>query len=713
MSRPALLALSLLFLFGQASAQDTQPGKYGHSAHGSAFDSGLRTKPWKFDGIGKVNFPITTKNPETQAWFNQGIALIHSFWYEEAERSFRWCLKLEPQNPMVYFGLALVGLNQGDQGGNRYEEFLNKAIALKDKASPREQMWISAWEKAYQGNNSSASSLLKSLDEIIAAYPNDLEAKAFACLLAMYQESSESNEKRIQEVLAIDPQHPGAHHYRIHTWDHSDPLQALKSCEVYGEIAPDSGHANHMPGHVYSKLGMWKEAAWSMDKATRVELKYMNDRMAFPFETWNYPHNRTYLIYIQDHLGLADRSIAAAIDLITSPRDPGSGGSQSLWFGGQALMRTLGYFERWDAILNPLIPDWKSITNKTTREFLEALATIKTKDQANGAKLVEAYQKEYGRRGTTNRIRSGILSGELAYLNGNVDEAIKDLTSAADAEALAMRKGQMADDPPTEPVSAIISLGDILVELQRYEEAAKAYETQIEVLPGDGRALAGLALCYSKLGQTEKAKSAASKFNYVYSQADPDLPDVQLVKKLNLTNEKTPTGNKTEREYKPSLLDKFGPSDWQPFDAPDLKVTGIDGRQVTLDDFRGKNVIVVFYLSDECVHCVEQLVKLNAQAPDFTEQDTVIVAVSSTTPAANRESLKLKGLDITLLSDHDHVNARRWASYDDFEEMELHSTILIDKDGRVRWKRTGGDPFTNIDWLLNEVKKVERLQSQK
>src|SRR5207253_700488 len=74
--------------------------KLGHSHIGAAWDVGPRQKPWVMEGIGQANFPITTKNPEVQKWFNQGNALLHSFWYWEAERAFRWAQKLEPENPM-------------------------------------------------------------------------------------------------------------------------------------------------------------------------------------------------------------------------------------------------------------------------------------------------------------------------------------------------------------------------------------------------------------------------------------------------------------------------------------------------------------------------------------------------------------------------------------------------------------------------------------
>ena len=160
-----------------------------------------------------------------------------------------------------------------------------------------------------------------------------------------------------------------------------------------------------------------------------------------------------------------------------------------------------------------------------------------------------------------------------------------------------------------------------------------------------------------------------------------------------------------ERRYDPVALDRIGPSNWQPFPAPALNCLDVDGKPVTLDQYRGKNVLLIFYLSDQCVHCMEQLTKVTSKIADFDANDTVVLAVSAAKPAANKASGPLAAFKIALLSDPDHSNARRFASFDDFEDIELHSTILIDRQGRVRWKRSGGDPFADVDFLLGELKR--------
>src|SRR5437899_13046174 len=125
--RTLLMVLAGLSLLPAAHA-DEEPG---HSQHGSAFDSGLRQRPWHMEGIGKTHFPITTRVPEVQEWFDQGNTLLHSFWYEEAERSFRWCLKLDPGCAMAYWGLARCGrIDSAEQ--KRYADFLREAVRRKE-----------------------------------------------------------------------------------------------------------------------------------------------------------------------------------------------------------------------------------------------------------------------------------------------------------------------------------------------------------------------------------------------------------------------------------------------------------------------------------------------------------------------------------------------------------------------------------------------------
>jgi len=135
----------------------------------------------------------------------------------------------------------------------------------------------------------------------------------------------------------------------------------------------------------------------------------------------------------------------------------------------------------------------------------------------------------------------------------------------------------------------------------------------------------------------------------------------------------------------------IGPLDWESYAAPKLEAVDTEGKHLRLEGYRGQT---------------EQLVSMNSHAADWANERTVVLAVSSVSSEKNKNSQKLGKLGFRLLSDPDHENARRFASYDDFEELELHSTILIDAQGRVHWKRTGGDPFVDMDFLLKALKKL-------
>src|SRR5436305_1626758 len=131
---PVRFASALLISFRLFAFQSTSPtvlGRLGHSQHGDAFDTGPREKPWPMTGIGVSHFPITTKNPEVQKWFDQGNALLHSFWDYEAERAFRWCLKLELDNAMAYWGLARASMLRGLGGQNRPADMIRQQVKRK------------------------------------------------------------------------------------------------------------------------------------------------------------------------------------------------------------------------------------------------------------------------------------------------------------------------------------------------------------------------------------------------------------------------------------------------------------------------------------------------------------------------------------------------------------------------------------------------------
>jgi hypothetical protein len=279
---PTRSVLLLALLLSSALLGDDPPRlPPGHSIHGEAFDDGPRQQATRMEGVGDVRFPATAANPEAQAFIDQGVAQLHSFYYFEAERSFRQAALLDPACPMAYWGMAMANQNNG----KRARAFLDKAAARREKATDRERRYIDALSEYHREGKSDAErreAYLRGLEAVVLAYPDDIEAKAFLAWTVVGNSwggdrisSHVATDTLIEEVLRKSPMHPGAHHYRIHLWDHRDPEQALRSAAAYAGAAPGIAHAWHMPGHIYSGLCRWKDAVYQQEAAAAIDHGHM------------------------------------------------------------------------------------------------------------------------------------------------------------------------------------------------------------------------------------------------------------------------------------------------------------------------------------------------------------------------------------------------------------------------------------------------------
>ncbi|MGH9657448.1 MAG: peroxiredoxin family protein, partial [Bryobacteraceae bacterium] len=215
----------------------------------------------------------------------------------------------------------------------------------------------------------------------------------------------------------------------------------------------------------------------------------------------------------------------------------------------------------------------------------------------------------------------------------------------------------------------------------------------------DGFALAGLVEAHHGLGEKEKARDAMARLLDVWRDADPGNSWLERARATGVESKPRDASPRPQRNFKQTRLDHLGPSLWESYPAPKLDALDSKQQTVTLDEYRGKNVLLIFYLGEECPHCLEQLVEAGKKKDELGRLNTEVLAIS---PNASPQG----DVPFRLLADPKLENARRFLSYDDFEEFELHSTILIDKQGRVHWARHGGDPFKDFDFLLKEIRRL-------
>ena len=160
-------------------------------------------------------------------------------------------------------------------------------------------------------------------------------------------------------------------------------------------------------------------------------------------------------------------------------------------------------------------------------------------------------------------------------------------------------------------------------------------------------------------------------------------------------------------------LDSLGPFRWQPYAAPEWTLTDSVHRERSLADYRGRPVLVVFYLGAGCIHCVEQLNLLGPAAKDFQAAGINIVAIGTDSVEALYRTVDKAKLDggfpFPICSDSSLAAFKAYRAYDDFEQMPLHGTFLVDRDGKVRWQDVGYEPFSDLKFLLKEAKRLLAL----
>lgn len=292
----ALLLLTCLFFVSDARAQD--PHKHQSSAQ----------------DLGEVNFPISC-DKQSQSRFNRAVAWIHSFEYGEAEKAFTEITIADPKCGMAYWGIAMsnyhpIWAQPSVAELRKGSEALKRASSAGAK-SQRERDYIAALEEFF-ANAETLDHRARSLNysEAMARlhhrYPADNEAAAFYSLALIAKgmaagDKSYTNEKEaadiLNRILVLEPKHPGVTHYLIHGYDYPKLAHlALPAARSYAKLAPASAHAQHMPSHIFTRLGLWQESISSNIDAKASARAYA-ERHKMPGAWDEQLHAMDYLVY--------------------------------------------------------------------------------------------------------------------------------------------------------------------------------------------------------------------------------------------------------------------------------------------------------------------------------------------------------------------------------------------------------------------------------
>ena len=500
-------------------------------------------------GLGSLHHAVSTGNPLAQQYFDQGLRLVFAFNHEAAIHSFRHAAELDPNLAMAWWGTALsLGPNinraMHAKAHRAAYEALQKAIALKAKASPKERAYIDALAKRYSANGEADVAPLQvaykdAMKKLSRRYPDDNDAAVLYAESLMdlnpwkfWSPDGKPAEGTLEivavleRVLARAPDHPGANHYYIHAVEASPhPEKALPSAKRLETLAPSAGHLVHMPAHTYMRTGDYLAAARANVAAIAADERRASIEGESVYMIGYYGHTLHFLAIANAFAGNSRDAIAAAKKLydVEAPRVKEAPYVDGFLFT-PALV--LVEFERWDEILALPEPAFEAPMTDAMWRLARTLALAAKGRSADAeverAKFLEAASAlsktmDYGNNDAASlaAVARPYLNGRLALMAGNNAEAIRSLELAASAEdALAY------DEPPGWYLPSRDALGTALLREHYYGAAEQVFRDELEHHPESGRALYGLSAALLAQSKDKETIEVGKRFERAWRAAD-------------------------------------------------------------------------------------------------------------------------------------------------------------------------------------------------
>lgn len=744
-----------------AAKDDMAETLAGHSNHGEAFNEGPRQSAYLMGGTGNVRFPVTTENKECQKYINQGVGQLHGFWDLEAERSFRQAAALDENCAMAYWGCALATLRDRE----RAQGFIDYAKELRDGVTEREKMFINSLAKFLSDDEDDkkkrAANYLRDLEDIVLAFPDDIEAKALVAHRVW--ENSRAGipvasylavDSLLEDIFKVEPLHP-AHHYTIHLWDYRKPERAVRSAARCGPAAPSIAHMWHMPGHIYSRLKRYEDAVYQQEASARVDHAHMMRDQVMPDEIFNFAHNNEWLIRNLAYLGKVHDALALAKNMIELPKHPKyntlekRGGSAS--YGRTRLLQLLREYQlhkvaiqcchsvyleptdRRDEQIKRLRLLGCSLAALDRGEELEAVKSelqalvesIEAEDGELAAKLkeLEAQKKEQSdlppvpESETSPKDETEKELSETKKKKGESKRELKNAKKALDAiegyrqfaageykEAYKTLKKTGGED--------VSFLGEIQMLAGDTEEGLKTLRKQVDRRRNESIPLARLIYFLHQQGETDEAKEQFENLRSFTRSAALDIAIFERLQPIAVEfefeeNWLLPHQQLADVGFRPAL-DSLGPFRWSPPAAPSWTLPGLDGATMSNEIYSGRPTLLIFYLGHGCLHCAEQLQAFGPRVTDFRDAGIDVMAISTDDLDGLNVSVKNYGGDMPmdLVADPNLKVFKKFRAFDDFEDQPLHGTFLIDSHGKIRWQDISYEPFMDHEFVMKEAKRL-------
>jgi Tfp pilus assembly protein PilF len=491
--------------------------------------------------LGTVHF-ATSCNETAQRRFDRAMRYQHSFWYRESRAIFEDALKADPSCGIAYWGIALSYLLNPHTEPPAANLALGLAALQKAKAvgagTQRERDFIDALLVFYTDydkipHGARVQAYLKAIEKVAQRYPDDDEAQLFYGITlnvaASPNDKTYANQLKgaaiLEKIFARQPRHPGVAHYLIHLYD-SPALaeKGLAAARRYAEIAPAAPHAQHMPTHIFTRVGYWKESIASNSVAAR-EAKAGK-------ESTDQLHAMDYMVYAYLQLGQDAKTRQLVEEMKEVPGVPANGFGAHYALAASPARYVIERDDWQAAAILPVRPTPFAHVEAITH-FARAVGAARIGNteaaKAEIGKLAELHDKlQQAKNGYWSEqvdIQRQVANAWLLYAEGKYDEALKAMSAAADAED----KTEKHPVTPGVPKPAREFYGMMLLERGMAPEALAAFETTMKKEPNRFNAIAGAAQAAAKVGDKEKAKAYYQKLLLLVG-ADADRPELAMVR---------------------------------------------------------------------------------------------------------------------------------------------------------------------------------------
>ncbi len=505
--------------------------------------------------LGQVHFPISC-SATAQADFLRAVALLHSFWYEEALAAFTAITTAEPACAMGYWGVAMsvyhpLWAPPGVAMLARGSAAIEKGRGLP--ATPREKDYIAALAAFYtdtatRDHRTRAAAYEKAMEQVHARYPDDREAAVFYALAldatAPPTDKTYGNQKKaaaiLEKVYAAQPDHPGVAHYLIHSYDYP-PLAArgLAPARGYARIAPSVPHALHMPSHIFTRLGLWPESIESNLASARAGKAYYA-RLG-KNTVWDQTlHALDYVAYAYLQTGQDTKARAVVEELRATPRAEPENFAAAYAYAAIPARVVLEQHRWTDAATlapgSPTFPWERFPWAQAITTFARALGAARSGDVAAARAEVARLDAHHAARvAAQDTSWAGQVDGQrqaaaawIARAEGKNDEAVRLMRAAATLE-------DSTEKHPVTPAPVVPArelLGDLLLDVNRPGPALVEFEASAGRDPNRLNGLLGAARAAEASGDGAKARTLYGRAAALCEHGDGERPEIRHAREV-------------------------------------------------------------------------------------------------------------------------------------------------------------------------------------